>query len=312
MIIRTVARSPRRRSPTSGWPLRREFISRLRRVATAAAVAPRAPRPSGPGSRASGRGRSAPAGAHPYEDVITTTTHEFGATRGTPRHAGGRTCPGTTRIDGEARSRRTTAEDLISRTPWRSGYRLRCGGLVDGDPVGGVPARAIARRLSGTLWFVEFTTLLDPRQMPGQRDPVLEWPYVEGLWLDEATHPLAILAVALYGVTLPNQNGAPLRLVVPWKYGFKSIKAIVRIRFVEKQPVTAWQRQNPREYGFYSNVNPEVDHPRWSGANGDRRVLQAPHADVQRVRRPGGKPLRGDGPAQELLSATSCRARTAG
>ena len=107
--------------------------------------------------------------------------------------------------------------------------------------------------------------------MPGQRDTVLDWPYVEGLRLDEAMHPLTILAVGLYGEVLPNQNGAPLRLVVPWKYGFKSIKSIVRIRFVERQPRRSWQRQNPSEYGFYSNVNPQVDHPRWSQAT-ERRL----------------------------------------
>jgi sulfoxide reductase catalytic subunit YedY len=119
--------------------------------------------------------------------------------------------------------------------------------------------------------FVEFTTLFAPGQMPGQRRPVLDWPYVEGLRLDEAMHPLTILAVGMYGEVLPNQNGAPLRLVVPWKYGFKSIKSIVRIRLVEKQPKTAWEKQDSTEYGFYSNVNPEVDHPRWSQAR-ERRI----------------------------------------
>jgi sulfoxide reductase catalytic subunit YedY len=119
--------------------------------------------------------------------------------------------------------------------------------------------------------YVAFTTLLDPKQMPGQRYDVLEWPYVEGLRIDEAMHPLAILAVGLYGEVLPNQNGAPLRLVVPWKYGFKSIKSIVKIRFVENQPPTSWNTESPTEYGFYSNVNPHVDHPRWSQAK-ERRI----------------------------------------
>jgi sulfoxide reductase catalytic subunit YedY len=118
---------------------------------------------------------------------------------------------------------------------------------------------------------VEFTTLLDPQRMPGQRVPVLKWPYVEGLRMDEAMHPLSILAVGLYGETLPNQNGAPVRLVVPWKYGFKSIKSIVRIRFTDQQPRNSWQVSQPREYGFYANVNPEVDHPRWSQAS-ERRL----------------------------------------
>jgi sulfoxide reductase catalytic subunit YedY len=119
--------------------------------------------------------------------------------------------------------------------------------------------------------FVEFTTVLDPNHMPGQRTGVLEWPYVEGLRMDEAMHPLAILSVGLYGEILPAQNGAPIRMVVPWKYGFKSIKSIVKVRFVETQPKTAWNTMQAQEYGFYSNVNPEVDHPRWSQAT-ERRI----------------------------------------
>ena len=124
---------------------------------------------------------------------------------------------------------------------------------------------------TGKAKFVEFTTLYDPGRMPFQQQPVLPWPYVEALRIDEATHPLAILVVGLYGEVLPNQNGAPIRLVVPWKYGFKSGKSIVRIRFVEKQPKSAWERANPQEYGFYSNVNPNVDHPRWTQKK-ERRI----------------------------------------
>ena len=125
--------------------------------------------------------------------------------------------------------------------------------------------------------YVEFHTLHDPKQMPGQKDPVLQWPYVEGLRIDEAMHPLTLLGLGLYGELLPNPNGAPVRLVVPWKYGFKSGKSIVRIRFVEKMPTTAWMRSAPSEYGFYSNVNPKVDHPRWSQAR-ERRIGEfAPH-----------------------------------
>ncbi len=119
--------------------------------------------------------------------------------------------------------------------------------------------------------FVAFTTVHRPGEMPGQLTEALQWPYIEGLRLDEAMHPLALLAVGLYGKTLPNQNGAPIRLVVPWKYGFKGIKSIVRIQFVDSQPMTAWNIANPREYGFYSNVNPQVDHPRWSQAR-ERRL----------------------------------------
>ena len=153
-------------------------------------------------------------------------------------------------------------------------YRLRC---VEGwsmvIPWIGLPLADLLRRVEplGSARYVEFTTLLDPAQMHGQRRAVLDWPYVEGLRLDEAMHPLSFLAVGLYGDVLPNQNGAPLRLVVPWKYGFKSIKSIVRIRFTEQQPVTAWNRQAPQEYGFYANVNPLVDHPRWSQAR-ERRL----------------------------------------
>ena len=121
------------------------------------------------------------------------------------------------------------------------------------------------------LFRSEFTTLADPAQMPGLRSPVLDWPYTEGLRLDEAMHPLTLMAFGLYGEVLPHQNGAPLRLVVPWKYGFKSAKSIVRIRLVEKQPVSSWEAAAPREYGFYSNVNPQVDHPRWSQAT-ERRI----------------------------------------
>ncbi|MGH8772777.1 MAG: protein-methionine-sulfoxide reductase catalytic subunit MsrP, partial [Burkholderiales bacterium] len=119
--------------------------------------------------------------------------------------------------------------------------------------------------------YVEFTTLLDVRQMPGQRRDVLKWPYTEGLRMDEAMHPLTLLCFGLYGEVLPNQNGAPIRVVIPWKYGIKSAKSLVRIRFVEKEPVTTWNRAGPHEYGFYSNVNPAVDHPRWGQAK-ERRI----------------------------------------
>jgi sulfoxide reductase catalytic subunit YedY len=124
---------------------------------------------------------------------------------------------------------------------------------------------------TGNARFVEFVTLADAGQMPGLRSSVIDWPYREGLRMDEANHPLTLLAFGLYGEVMPNQNGAPIRLVVPWKYGFKSSKSIVRIRFLEKQPITSWNRSAPQEYGFYSNVNPEVDHPRWSQAT-ERRI----------------------------------------
>lgn len=153
-------------------------------------------------------------------------------------------------------------------------YRLRC---VEGwsmvIPWVGFSLGDLLKRFepTGNAKYVEFVTLEDHEQMPGQRWPILRWPYVEGLRMDEAMHPLATMAVGLYGDTLPNQNGAPIRLVVPWKYGFKSGKSIVKIRFVEQQPVSSWMRSAPSEYGFYSNVNPEVDHPRWSQRT-ERRI----------------------------------------
>jgi sulfoxide reductase catalytic subunit YedY len=153
-------------------------------------------------------------------------------------------------------------------------YRMRC---VEGwsmvIPWVGVPFSNIARAAEplGSAKYVRFTTLADPEQMPGLRSPVLDWPYREGLRMDEALHPLTLIAVGLYGRRLPNQNGAPMRLVVPWKYGFKSAKSIVAIDFVERQPLTAWNQSAPNEYGFFSNVNPDVDHPRWSQAT-ERRI----------------------------------------
>jgi sulfoxide reductase catalytic subunit YedY len=153
-------------------------------------------------------------------------------------------------------------------------YRLRCveaWSMV--VPWRGIALADVVRRMKPTsrARFVEMTTLLDEEQMPGQRRRILDWPYVEALRMDEALHPLAFLATGVYGRELPNQNGAPLRLVVPWKYGFKSVKSIVRFRFLEKMPATTWAVSAPREYGFYANVNPEVDHPRWSQAR-ERRL----------------------------------------
>ena len=183
-------------------------------------------------------------------------------------------------VDGEGRragqqAGRLPFDDLVTPHALEERvYRLRCveaWSMV--IPWVGFPLKDLLKRVEpqGGAKFVEFTTLNDPKQMPGQRVGVLDWPYVEGLRLDEAMHPLTILAVGLYGKVLPNQNGAPLRLVVPWKYGFKSIKSIVGIRFTAKQPVSSWQASAPQEYGFYSNVNPDVDHPRWSQAS-ERRI----------------------------------------
>jgi sulfoxide reductase catalytic subunit YedY len=215
----------------------------------------------------------------PYKDVTTYNNfYEFGTSKSDPAENAGtlRTRPWTVTVEGEVGNPGTYDIDtLLKLAPLEERvYRMRC---VEGwsmvIPWIGLPLREIIRRAAptGNAKYVEFVSLHDPRQMPGQRSRVLDWPYVEGLRMDEAMHPLTLLAVGLYGEVLPNQNGAPVRLVVPWKYGFKSAKSIVKIRFVEKQPVTAWMRAAPEEYGFYSNVNPQVDHPRWSQAK-ERRI----------------------------------------
>jgi len=179
-------------------------------------------------------------------------------------------------VEGEVRRSRTFGiEELLKLAPLEERvYRLRCveawSAVV---PWVGYPLAELVKRVepTGNAKFVEFTTLADPKQMPGLRSSVIEWPYTEGLRMDEAMHPLTLLTFGMYGEVLPNQNGAPVRLVVPWKYGFKSAKSLVRIRFVEKQPVNSWQRAAPHEYGFYANVNPNVDHARWSQAS-ERRL----------------------------------------
>lgn len=180
-----------------------------------------------------------------------------------------KTRPWTLAVDGECEAPGEIGiEDILTGfTQEERIYRLRCveaWAMV--VPWVGFPLGDLLQRFKPTskARYVAFETLHDPEQMPGQRRAVLDWPYREGLRMDEAMHPLTILATGLYGELLPNQNGAPLRLVVPWKYGFKSIKSIVRIRFTEKEPPATWNRMQPNEYGFYANVNPEVDHPRWS------------------------------------------------
>jgi methionine sulfoxide reductase catalytic subunit len=187
-----------------------------------------------------------------------------------------RTRPWTIAVEGEvSRPQVIDIDTLLGWFPLEERvYRMRCveaWSMV--IPWLGFPLGDLLRRVEPTsrARYVAFTTLLDPEQMPEQGRHVLDWPYVEGLRLDEAMHPLTLLVAGLYGRTLPNQNGAPLRLVVPWKYGFKGIKSIVKIRLVETQPPTTWNLAAPREYGFYANVNPAVDHPRWSQAT-ERRI----------------------------------------
>jgi methionine sulfoxide reductase catalytic subunit len=214
-----------------------------------------------------------------YEDITTYNNYyEFGTDKSDPAANAGafKATPWSVTVDGEAEVKgKFTLEDLLKpHAVEERVYRLRCveaWSMV--IPWMGVSLADVLQRFKPTsrAKFVEFTTLHDPKQMPGQRYPVLEWPYVEALRIDEAMHALSFLATGVYGRTLPNQSGAPLRLVVPWKYGFKNIKAIVRIRFTEKQPRNSWQIAAPNEYGFYANVNPAVDHPRWSQAT-ERRI----------------------------------------
>jgi sulfoxide reductase catalytic subunit YedY len=270
---------------------RRKFIGRAGKVALAAAVAPGAllgcdleGQEAGAavvGGAVSRRGASGPQEEEltPFDDVTRYNNFfEFGTGKADPaRNAGDlRTRPWTVSIEGHCeKPGEYGIEDILGRFPSEERiYRLRCveaWSMV--IPWLGFPLKdllAMVEPTSQAKW-VEFTTLFDPDQMPGQQRTVLDWPYVEGLRMDEAMHPLAIMATGLYGKELLNQNGAPLRLVVPWKYGFKSIKSIVKIRLVEEMPKTSWNLSAPNEYGFFANVNPEVDHPRWSQAR-ERRI----------------------------------------
>ena len=214
-----------------------------------------------------------------YKDITHYNNfYEFGTDKYSPAAEAGSlvTRPWTVAIEGLVKRPKVYDIDTILKiSPLEERiYPLRC---VEGwsmvIPWVGFPLTEIIKHVEplSNAKYVEFVTLDDPKQMPGQRSAVLDWPYVEGLRLDEAAHPLTILAVGLYGEVLPNQDGAPIRLVVPWKYGFKSIKSIVSMRFVEKQPTSTWMKAAANEYGFYANVNPEVDHPRWSQTR-ERRI----------------------------------------
>jgi methionine sulfoxide reductase catalytic subunit len=266
-------------TPRSAYLRRREFL------AGAAAL--------GLGSLLPDSGRAAPLAATPsplstnseartpLKDIISYNNfYEFGTDKDDPvKYAHTlKTKPWKVKADGlVGKPAEYDLDDLIKEVALEERiYRMRC---VEGwsmvIPWIGVPLASILRRLEpqGSAKYVAFETVVRPAEMPGQRGVFqpLPWPYVDGLRLDEAMHPLAILAVGLYGETLLNQNGAPIRLVVPWKYGFKGIKSIVRISLTETQPPCTWNLQNAREYGFYSNVNPNVDHPRWSQAT-ERRI----------------------------------------
>jgi methionine sulfoxide reductase catalytic subunit len=214
-----------------------------------------------------------------YTDASTYNNfYEFGTDKSDPaRNAHTlKPTPWTVEVEGLVRKPgRFAIEDLLKLSAQEERiYRLRC---VEGwsmvIPWVGYSLSELIRRVEplGSAKFVEFFTQADPKTMPGLNSRVLDWPYVEALRLDEAMNPLTLLSFGMYGEVLPNQNGAPVRLVVPWKYGFKSGKSVVRIRFGEKQPLTSWSKSAPEEYGFYSNVNPDVDHPRWSQAS-ERRI----------------------------------------
>ena len=215
----------------------------------------------------------------PFKDATTYNNYyEFGTDKADPARTASslKPRPWTVAIEGEVKKpMMLDIDSLLKLAPLEERvYRLRC---VEGwsmvIPWVGYSLSELIKKVepTGNAKYVEFITLADKAQMPGVRSSVLEWPYVEGLRIDEAMHPLALLGLGMYGEVLPNQNGAPVRVVLPWKYGFKSAKSIVKIRFVSEQPKTAWNISAPQEYGFYSNVNPDVDHPRWSQAT-ERRI----------------------------------------
>jgi sulfoxide reductase catalytic subunit YedY len=262
-------------TPESVYLNRRKFIGMAAAGAALAAV----------GAPASLAACTTEAGAqddqpNSWDDITSYNNfYEFGTSKTDPSENAPKTLrprPWTVQVGGLCdRPGNYHVEDLVRAVPVQHRtYRFRCveaWSMVipwDGMPLRDVLSRAAPRPAAK---FVAFTTLYDPNQMPGQRSGVLDWPYVEGLRMDEAMHPLALLATGIYGRALPAQNGAPLRLVVPWKYGFKSIKSIVKITFTDRQPQTTWNLAAPNEYGFYANVNPAVDHPRWSQAR-ERRI----------------------------------------
>ena len=283
--------TPSEITPRIAYETRREWLKALALGAVGTGLGSWAARDALASTTAPGKlpalpgARSAVAGAvtmeklTSYKDASTYNNfYEFGTDKSDPaRNAHTlKTRPWTVAIEGEVRKPGTfDIETLLKLAPMEERiYRLRC---VEGwsmvIPWVGWSLSELIKRVepTGNAKFIQFVTLADASQMPGLRSSVLEWPYVEGLRMDEALHPLTLMAFGLYGEVLPNQNGAPVRLVVPWKYGFKSGKSIVRIRFTERQPRTSWNAAMPPEYGFYSNVNPQVDHPRWSQAT-ERRI----------------------------------------
>jgi sulfoxide reductase catalytic subunit YedY len=281
MLIKPVTDIPSSEiTSESAYQNRRTFMAGVLGLGAAAALGPVAPWLRGAaGPPPAPLARKGDDELTPYEDVTGYNNfYEFGTDKRDPaKHAHTlRPRPWAVAVEGEVHKPGAfDIDDLRKAFPAEERiYRLRCVeawsmvipwmGFPLGDLLKAVEPTANAK-------YVAFTTLLDPEQMPGQRRRILPWPYVEGLRLDEAMHPLTLMAVGLYGKPVPNQNGAPIRLVVPWKYGFKSIKSIVKIELVRDEPPTTWNLSAPREYGFYANVNPDVDHPRWSQAR-ERRI----------------------------------------
>ena len=270
-------------TPERTYLSRRQFMGAAGALALAGVAAPAvldAARESGPVSSGTGGSEAGAQDEVTSEEDATSYNnfYEFGTGKDDPKRNAGtlRPRPWSVQVDGLVKTPRTYDLDDLLRgiAVGDHTYRHRCveaWSMV--IPWRGVRLRDVLAKVEPlpSAKFVEFTTLLDPKQMPGQRSPVLRWPYKEALRLDEARHPLALLATGMYGKTIPNQNGAPLRLVVPWKYGFKGIKSIVRIRLTDTMPNTTWNDAIPSEYGFYANVNPTVDHPRWSQAK-ERRI----------------------------------------
>ncbi len=278
-------------TPRSAYAGRRDMMKLLAGGAAGAALAgwasrqalAQTPRPGKlaalPGGKSSAAGAVVMEKLTDYKDASTYNNfYEFGTDKADPaRNAHTlKTTPWTVEVDGLVRKpARYTLEDLLKLSAQEERiYRMRC---VEGwsmvIPWVGYSMSELIKRVEplGNARYVEFITQADPKTMPFVGSRVLDWPYVEGLRLDEAMHPLTLLTFGMYGEVLPNQNGAPVRLVVPWKYGFKNGKSIVKIRFTDKEPKTAWNKAAPQEYGFYSNVNPDVDHPRWSQAS-ERRI----------------------------------------
>ena len=274
-------------TPRALYDTRRDWLRRVSVLAAGGTLGGWAARdalaqaalPALPGARSAVSGAVTMEKATPRNDATTYNNfYEFGTDKADPARAAGtlKTRPWTVAVEGEVKKPRSFDLDELMKLGALEEriYRLRC---VEGwsmvIPWVGWSLSSLVKAVepTGNAKFVQFVTLADKAQMPGLRSSVLDWPYVEGLRMDEALHPLTMLAFGMYGQVLPNQNGAPVRLVVPWKYGFKSGKSIVKIRFVDKQPRTSWEEANSSEYGFYSNVNPAVDHPRWSQAT-ERRI----------------------------------------